>query len=158
TIRAALKDFAGVGRRLEARGDVLGALWIDDYGHHPTEIEAALCALQASYGRRIVAVFQPHRFTRTRSLLDRFARCFTGAAELVLLPIYPAGERPIEGVTSDALAAAVEAAGGPRVHRASSFQEAACEVTKIVKGGDLLVTIGAGDVYRVAELAREGRR
>jgi UDP-N-acetylmuramate--alanine ligase len=158
TIRAALRDFAGVGRRLEARGEVLGALWIDDYGHHPTEIEAALRALQASYRRRIVAVFQPHRYTRTHALLDRFARCFTGVAELVLLPIYPAGERPIEGVSSDALAAAVEAAGGPRVHRAATFQEAACAVGKTLKRGDLLVTIGAGDVYRVGELAREGRR
>jgi UDP-N-acetylmuramate--alanine ligase len=154
TIRAALHDFAGVGRRLEAKGEVLGALWIDDYGHHPTEIEAALRALKASYGRRIVAVFQPHRYSRTRALLDRFARCFTGVSELVLLPIYPAGERPIEGVSSDALAAAVEAAGGPRVHRAGSFDEAACQVGKVLKRGDLLVTIGAGDVYRVAEIAR----
>ena len=158
TIRAALRDFAGVGRRLEARGEVLGALWIDDYGHHPTEIEAALHALRTSYGRRIVAVFQPHRYTRTRALLDRFAHCFTGVAELVLLPIYPAGEQPIEGVSSDALAVAVEAAGGPRVHRAASFSEAACKVGKVLKRGDLLVTIGAGDVYRVAELAREGAR
>jgi len=154
TIRAALHDFAGVGRRLEVRGDVLGALWIDDYGHHPTEIGAALLALQASYGRRIVAVFQPHRYSRTQALLDRFARCFTGVSELVLLPIYPAGEKPIEGVTSEALAAAVEAAGGPRVRRAASFDEAACQVGKALKRGDLLVTIGAGDVYRVAEIAR----
>jgi len=158
TIRAALHDFAGVGRRLEARGEVLGALWIDDYGHHPTEIEAALSALRASHARRIVAVFQPHRYTRTQALFDRFARCFTGVAELVLLPIYPAGERPIEGVTSEALGAAVKAAGGPPVHQAASFEEAACQAGKALKRGDLLVTIGAGDVYRVGEIARGGAR
>jgi UDP-N-acetylmuramate--alanine ligase len=158
TIRAALGDFAGVGRRLELRGEVAGALWIDDYGHHPTEIEAALKALEASHRRRIVAVFQPHRFTRTRALLDRFATCFGGAAELVLLPIYPAGERPIEGVTSDLLAAAIEGAGGPRVHRAASFEEAADLVGTMLKPGEILVTIGAGDVYKVGELARRVAR
>ncbi len=156
TIKAALRDFGGVGRRLEVRGEVRGALWIDDYGHHPTEIEAALRALQASYGRRMIAVFQPHRFTRTRALLDRFARCFTGAAELILLPIYPAGERSIEGVTSEALAAAVEAACGPRTHRAHTFEEAARLVVEVLRPGDLLVTIGAGDVYRVGEHAQGG--
>ncbi len=158
TIRAALGDFAGVGRRLEHRGEVAGVLWIDDYGHHPTEIEAALQALQMSHRRRIVAVFQPHRFTRTRALLDRFANCFTGAAELVLLPIYPAGERPIEGVTSDLLGKAIERAGGPRVHRAASFEEAADLVGTVLQSGDLLVTIGAGDVYKVGELARRAVR
>ena len=158
TIRAGLADFAGVGRRLELRGEVAGAPWIDDYGHHPTEIEAALSALRASHARRIVAVFQPHRYTRTRALLGRFATCFQGADEVILLPIYPAGERPIEGVTSASLAAAIETAGGPRVHLAATFDEAACLVGKILKKSDLLVTIGAGDVYRVGELARRGDR
>ena len=157
TIRAALRDFAGVGRRLEARGTVHGALWIDDYGHHPTEIEAALRALQASHGRRMVVVFQAHRYTRTRALLERFGQCFAGVAELVVLPIYPAGEAPIAGVNSEALAQAVERAGGPRVHRAGTFEEAAKVLPGLLKPGDLLVTIGAGDVYRVAELAREGK-
>jgi UDP-N-acetylmuramate--alanine ligase len=158
TIRAALADFAGVGRRLELRGMVAGAPWIDDYGHHPTEIAAALSALQASRHRRIVAVFQPHRFTRTRALLDRFATCFAGASEVILLPIYPAGERPIEGISSAALADAIRSAGGPRVQLAASFEEAACLVDKTLKPADLLVTIGAGDVYRVGDLAREQSR
>jgi UDP-N-acetylmuramate--alanine ligase len=155
TIRAALADFAGVGRRLELRGEVGGAPWIDDYGHHPSEIRAALEALRASHRRRIVAVFQPHRYSRTRALLDRFATCFEGASEVILLPIYPAGERPIEGVTSSALAEAIRVRGGPRVHLAETFDEAACLVGKILKPTDLLVTIGAGDVYRVGEAARK---
>src|SRR5207249_5703361 len=91
-IREAMSEFAGVSRRLEIRGEVRGALWVDDYGHHPTEIEAAIQALRETYGRRIVAVFQPHRFTRTKALRDRFTTCFAGVSELVLLPIYPAGE------------------------------------------------------------------
>jgi UDP-N-acetylmuramate--alanine ligase len=155
-IRGALHEFTGVGRRLEARGDVAGAPWIDDYGHHPTEIEAALAALGASYERRIVVVFQPHRFTRTMTLSQRFAGCFSGAAELVLLPIYPAGERPIRGVSSEKLAESIRAAGGPPIHLAKTFEEAARVVRKVLRPSDLLVTIGAGDVYRVGELARGG--
>jgi UDP-N-acetylmuramate--alanine ligase len=156
TIQAALRDFAGVGRRLEARGQVHGALWVDDYAHHPTEIEAALCALRTSYGRPIVAVFQPHRYTRTKALLDRFATCFHGVETLVLLPIYPAGEAPIEGATSERLAQAIAGAGGPRVVLAHSFAEAAEAAAKELRADGLLATIGAGDVYRVGELIRGG--
>jgi UDP-N-acetylmuramate--alanine ligase len=157
-VRAALRDFVGVGRRLEARGDVRKAAWVDDYAHHPTEIEAALDALRTRYrGRRIVVVFQPHRFTRTKALKPRFASCFNGVDALVLLPIYPAGEAPIEGVSSALLAEAIEQAGGPKVTRADSFEMAASAAVKALRPGDLLVTIGAGDVYRVGELMRESR-
>jgi UDP-N-acetylmuramate--alanine ligase len=153
-IRDALGEFAGVGRRLELRGEVQGATWIDDYAHHPTEIAAAVAALRATHGRRIVAVFQPHRYTRTMALLDRFADCFAGIAELVLLPIYPAGEKPIRGVTSEALGERVAARGGPRVHSAADHAAAAAAVRGLLRPADLFLTIGAGDVYRVGELAR----
>jgi UDP-N-acetylmuramate--alanine ligase len=99
-------------------------------------------------------VFQPHRYTRTKALLDRFAGCFLGVAELVLLPIYPAGEAPIPGVTSDLVADAVAGAGGTTVHRAADHAEAAAALRALVKEGDLVLTVGAGDVYRVGELAR----
>ncbi len=155
-IKEALHDFGGVGRRLEIRGTVRGALWVDDYGHHPTEIEAAIQALRASHKNRIVAVFQPHRFTRTMRLMSRFAGCFDGVAELILLPIYPAGEKPIRGVSSTKLAEAITDAGGPPVHLAATFEEAARVLEATLRPTDLLVTIGAGDVYRVGELAREG--
>ncbi len=153
-IRDALRDFAGVGRRLELRGSVQGAPWIDDYAHHPTEIAAAVAALRATHGLRIVAVFQPHRYTRTMALLDRFAGCFAGIAELVLLPIYPAGEKPIPGVTADLLAERVTKSGGTRVHRVADHAEAAAAVRALLGEKDLLLTIGAGDVYRVGELVR----
>src|SRR4029077_15778629 len=102
-IREALHEFTGVSRRLEVRGEGRGAIWVDDYGHHPTEIEAAIQAMRDTYGRRIVAVFQPHRFTRPQALRKRFLRRYPGVSELVLLPIYPAGETPIPGVSSESL-------------------------------------------------------
>jgi UDP-N-acetylmuramate--alanine ligase len=156
SIRQSLREFAGVGRRLERRGDVLGAAWVDDYAHHPTEIEAAIAALGATYGRRVVAVFQPHRYTRTKALADRFATCFRGVAELILLPIYPAGERPIPGVTSEHLAKRIAASGGPSVRLAAGFAEAARAARASLKPGDLLLTVGAGDVARVGDLVRGG--
>jgi UDP-N-acetylmuramate--alanine ligase len=154
SIRDALGEFSGVGRRLELRGSLLGAPWIDDYAHHPTELAAAIAALRATYGRRIVAVFQPHRYSRTRALLDRFAGCFVGVSELILLPIYPAGEAPIPGVTADLLADAVANAGGTNVHRVADHEEAAAAVRTLVRDRDLVLTVGAGDVYRVGELVR----
>jgi len=155
-IREALHEFTGVSRRLEVRGEVRGSIWVDDYGHHPTEIEAAIQAMRDTYGRRIVAVFQPHRFTRTRALRDRFLTCFTGVSELVLLPIYPAGETPIPGVSSESLIEGIKANGTTSVRMAADFGQAAKIARDLLRPGDLLVTIGAGDVYRVGELLGGG--
>ena len=157
-IREALSEFTGVSRRLEVRGEVRGALWVDDYGHHPTEIEAAIAALRDTYGRRIVAVFQPHRFTRTQALQERFVTCFAGVSELVLLPIYAAGEPPIPGVRTEMLVDRIRANGTPSVRMAEDFGQAAKIAREVLRKGDLLVTIGAGDVYRVGDLARGGPR
>jgi UDP-N-acetylmuramate--alanine ligase len=157
TIREALRGFAGVSRRLETRGEWGGILWIDDYAHHPTEIRAALDALRASHRRRIVVVFQPHRYSRTRALLQRFATCFAGAAVLVLLPIYAANETPLPGISSELVADAIRNADGVDVHLARNFEEAAATAQRLLRPGDLLATIGAGDVYRVGELLR-GRK
>jgi UDP-N-acetylmuramate--alanine ligase len=157
-IRDALRAFSGVGRRLERRGEVGGALWVDDYAHHPTEIEAAVAALAATYGRRIVAVFQPHRYTRTQALAERFAVCFRGVSELILLPIYPAGEPPIAGVTSEMLAERIAAGGSLAPRCLPGFAEAAAAAREALRPGDLLLTVGAGDVYKVGELARGGKR
>ncbi len=155
-IREALSEFMGVSRRLELRGEVRGALWVDDYGHHPAEIQAAIAALRDTYSRRIVAVFQPHRFTRMQALHESFATCFTGVSELVLLPIYPAGEAEIPGVRSEMLVDGIRANGTASVRMAENFGQAAKIVREILRRGDLLVTIGAGDVYRVGELAGGG--
>ena len=140
----------------KTRGEVRGSIWVDDYGHHPTEIEAAIQAMRDTYGRRIVAVFQPHRFTRTRALRDRFLTCFTGVSELVLLPIYPAGETPIPGVSSESLIEGIKANGTTSVRMAADFGQAAKIARDLLRPGDLLVTIGAGDVYRVGELLGGG--
>ncbi|HEY7728521.1 MAG TPA: UDP-N-acetylmuramate--L-alanine ligase [Candidatus Eisenbacteria bacterium] len=154
TIREALQGFAGVSRRLEARGEWRGIVWIDDYAHHPTEIRAALDALRVTYGRRIVTIFQPHRYSRTRALLRQFSTCFAGAACLVLLPIYPANEPPLPGITSELVADAIRNADGIEVHLARDFEDAARIARGLLRPGDLLATIGAGDVYRVGELLR----
>jgi len=129
---------------------------VDDYGHHPEEVKATLRAAREGFGRRLVAVFQPHRYTRTQALLDRFSTCFHGVETLVLLPIYPAGEAPIQGVSSERLANAVAAAGGPRVVLAHSFAEAAESAAEALGPEGLLATIGAGDVYRIGEMIRGG--
>ncbi len=156
TIRDALKEFTGVGRRLEVRGEWGGILWIDDYAHHPTEIRAALDALQATHGRRIIAVFQPHRYSRTRALLGRFAGCFGGVSDLVLLPIYAASEPPLPGINSELLGDAIAAEGRTRVHLAKDFEDAARTAARLLTPGDLLLTVGAGDVHRVGDLVRKG--
>ena len=111
-----------------------------------------LSALTATYGRRIVAVFQPHRYTRTHALADRFATAFRGIAELVLLPIYPAGEAPIPGVTSDTLAERIRKGSGIEVRLSKDYTDAAYESRGLVREGDLFLTIGAGDVYKVGEI------
>ena len=103
-IAAGLEEFQGAERRFQIRGEVEGILVVDDYGHHPTEVAAVIAAARAGIGRRVVAVFQPHRFSRTEQLLDAFGPAFKGADEIVLTDIYAAGEAPIPGITVERLA------------------------------------------------------
>ncbi|HLQ66262.1 MAG TPA: cyanophycin synthetase, partial [Candidatus Limnocylindrales bacterium] len=140
-------------RRFEIKYQSERFLLVDDYAHHPTEIRATLSAARRGYPeRRIVAVFQPHRYTRTHALADRFATAFRGVTELVILPIYPAGEAPIPGVTSESLAERIRAACGLAVQQAADYGEAARVARGLVRDGDLFLTIGAGDVFRVGEI------
>jgi UDP-N-acetylmuramate--alanine ligase len=150
-IRAALESFPGVERRLEVKGERRGVLVVDDYAHHPTEIRATLAAARRRWGRPCCVVFQPHRYTRTRSLLEEFARELTEADRLVLLEIYPAGERPIPGVNALALARRIAALGRPEVALAPDQDAALQRLRETLRPGDLLLTMGAGDVHRVGE-------
>jgi len=102
-IRRALKEFSGVQRRFQVKGDVKGVLVVDDYGHHPTEIRATLAAAKAALGRRVVCVFQPHRYTRTKHLLEEFFTAFNQADRVIIMDIYAAGEQPIPGVSGQAV-------------------------------------------------------
>jgi UDP-N-acetylmuramate--alanine ligase len=149
TIRAALGNFRGVDRRFQLRGKVAGISVIDDYGHHPTEIKATLAAAKQCGFRKIHVVFQPHRYTRTRELMDDFARGFNDADTLLILDIYPAGEKPIEGITSEALADRIQKLGGRNARYVASFAEAAETVSGQAEDGDMIVTMGAGNISQL---------
>ena len=147
-IQEALKDFQGLGRRLERKGERRGVLVVDDYGHHPTEIEAVLATCRR-LGRRLVVIFQPHRYTRTKALLESLASSFSKADELYLLDVYPAGENPLPGGTSGKLIEAIKRRR--RAHYVPTFGELLPLLRKRTSSGDLLLTLGAGDVWRLGE-------
>lgn len=149
-VAGGIKAMPGVGRRLEKKGEAAGVMVIDDYGHHPTEIKATLSALSACYpGRRKVVAFQPHRYTRTQSLLGEFLSAFNEADKLVVTPIYAASEPPIPGVTGEALAAAIASHG----HRGVSFHGDLATLPGALAGelrpGDVFLTLGAGNIAQV---------
>ena len=160
-MREGLYAFRGVDRRFQRLCEIVGVTIVDDYAHHPTEISATIQAARASYpGRRIVAAFQPHLFSRTRDFSREFGGALAAADGVFLADIYPAREQPIPGVTSDLIAASLEEAGrpvawqGPRTNLAAALSE-------FVREGDVVITIGAGDITRTGpELKRhlESRR
>jgi len=145
----ALAKFGGIQRRFEIKGEKAGRLVLDDYAHHPAEVRATLAAARAAFGRRIVAIFQPHRFTRVRDLFDEFLAAFDDAGALFLLDIYPAGEDPIQGVSSRRLFEALQARGHLEAHYLEGQKSPASEVARVSRPGDLIVTLGAGDIYRL---------
>jgi UDP-N-acetylmuramate--alanine ligase len=149
-IAAGLSDFRGAERRFEVRGEPNGVLVVDDYGHHPTEIAAVLAAAR-SLGRRIVVAFQPHRFTRTAALMDAFGPALAGADHVVLTDIYSAGEEPIPGVTLDALAAAVRATLRAQVDVVPRLDDVVPAIVRVVRRGDVVITLGAGSIGTVAD-------
>jgi len=147
----ALRDFQNADRRFQIKGEKTGVLVVDDYGHHPTEIAATLSAARAAGDRRIVAVFQPHRYTRVRALEEEFARAFNDADVVIVLPIYAAGEDAIPGVSAERLAGLLKEFGHRNVKYASGFPAALEILEESLRDGDLLITLGAGDVGKVGE-------
>jgi len=154
-IREALANFRGVDRRFQLKGKVAGVSVIDDYGHHPTEIRATLAAAKQCGFRKIHVIFQPHRFTRTRDLLDEFATAFRDADSLILVDIYAASEQPIEGVTAQVVASRINAAGRSAVY-AESFEEAVRVTLSEAQEGDMILTLGAGSVSQLGAALLEG--
>jgi UDP-N-acetylmuramate--alanine ligase len=147
-----LNSFTGAGRRFQAKGEVNNVLVVDDYGHHPTEVRATLAAAKlGSGGRRIVVLFQPHRYTRTHDLMQEFARSFNNADVLFVSDIYAASEDPIEGVTSEALTNEIKRFGHKEVSYIGGLDNAATMLRDYVQPGDLVVTLGAGTVNRVSD-------
>ena len=153
TAMAACAGFGGVGRRFERKGlGPAGALVLDDYAHHPTEIKATLEAARAAFPeRRLVVCFQPHRYSRTRDLFEEFATAFYGADELLVLDIYAASEKPDPEVSAEKLAEAIRAHGHRRVEYLGSAEAAAQRLAGLLEPTDVLFTLGAGDVWRLGE-------
>jgi len=147
-IRTALDAFRGVDRRFQLKGKVNGISVVDDYGHHPTEIRATLAAARQCGFNCVHVIFQPHRYTRTRDLMDEFTTAFTDADTLAVLDIYAASEKPIDGITAEALVSRIKAGKGTATY-AHSFQDAVESVTTQAKSGDLILTLGAGSVSQL---------
>ncbi|HMF90696.1 MAG TPA: UDP-N-acetylmuramate--L-alanine ligase [Candidatus Angelobacter sp.] len=145
-IRDGLESFRGVDRRFQLRGHAAGVSVIDDYGHHPTEIRATLAAARQCGFQHVHVVFQPHRYTRTRDLLDDFGTAFADADSIFVLDIYPASETPIPGVTGESVVAAIQKRGGKPARHAASFDDAARQVASLAESGDMVLTLGAGNV------------
>jgi UDP-N-acetylmuramate--alanine ligase len=155
-IAHAVQHFEGVQRRLEVKGEKQGILVIDDYGHHPTEIRATLDAVRDGWpGRRLVVVFQPHRYTRTRGLFEEFATAFYRADVLILTDIYAAGEKPIEGVNSEALLDAIKRHGQRHAFYHSNLSTLPPYLLDFIQKDDLVLTLGAGSIVHIGETLLE---
>jgi len=148
-IREGLAAYRGVQRRLEVKGEVNGITVVDDYGHHPTEILATLKAARQLWKGRLIVVFQPHRYTRTRALYREFLTCFPDADELILMDIYPASEAPIEGVTSFNLFKGIEAVGHKSARYIPTTEGIVEHLRATARPGDVIITQGAGNVWKV---------
>ncbi|MDP7039008.1 MAG: UDP-N-acetylmuramate--L-alanine ligase [Myxococcota bacterium] len=151
TIAESLSEFSGVGRRFEVKGCVQDILVVDDYGHHPEEIVATLSAAREAYDRRLVVAFQPHRYTRTQSLLKDFSRAFNASHVLLVSDIYAAGEDPIIGVDAQSLVASISEHGHHDAQWVGPVEAMGARLEEIVRPGDLVLTLGAGNVWQAGE-------
>jgi UDP-N-acetylmuramate--alanine ligase len=149
-IREALQSFRGVDRRFQQKGIVRGITVVDDYGHHPTEIRATLSAAKQAGFARVHVIFQPHRYTRTQLLLEEFATAFADATTISVLDIYPASEAPIPGITAEVLVQKIREQGRGSAQFAPSFAEAISATIAEAREGDLILTLGAGNVSQLA--------
>jgi UDP-N-acetylmuramate--alanine ligase len=158
-IQKALAEFSGVKRRFELKGKYREALIVDDYGHHPTEVAATLGAARGLKPGRLVAVFQPHLFSRTQRLYKEFARALMLADAVYLADIYPARERPLAGVTTQLIADQLALEGHPAAAQPLTLAQLLPRLRRDLRPGDLMLTIGAGDVWKLGEqLSAEGRK
>jgi UDP-N-acetylmuramate--alanine ligase len=147
----ALESFLGIERRFERKGEARGVSLVDDYGHHPAEIRATLAAAREGHSGRIVVAFQPHRFTRTRDLWDEFTAAFNHADVLLVTRIYPASEEEIPGIESEPLVEAIRAHGHRNAHYVSDLDDLPAQIASFAERGDLVVTLGAGNISTLGE-------
>jgi UDP-N-acetylmuramate--alanine ligase len=154
-IRSGLDHFRGVDRRFQLKGKAAGVTVIDDYGHHPTEIKATLSAARQCGFRKVHVIFQPHRYSRTQALMEEFATAFGDAETIWVLDVYPASEAPIEGVTGEVLAERIRQQSGKDAKYQGSFSEAAHAAVAAAEEGDMILTLGAGNVSQLGALILE---
>jgi len=157
-IRGALQCFSGAKRRFQTKGEIDGIWVVDDYAHHPTEIRSTLMAAQQTKPKRLIAVFQPHRFTRTKLLREEFGKAFSGADVIVLTDVYAAGEQPIPGINGALLAQEVEQQEGRSVIYIEGREDIPDYLYSIAQDGDLIITMGAGNIWQAGELLVEKLR
>jgi len=150
-IAGALAAFRGADRRLQLKGRAHGALILDDYGHHPTEVVATLSAIREGFGARTLVVFQPHRYSRTQALLEDFGRAFFLADQVIVTDVYAAGERPIDGISGASVAESLVRHGHPSVVYERRLSEVAKRLRPSIVPGDVVLTLGAGDVWKVGD-------
>jgi UDP-N-acetylmuramate--alanine ligase len=150
-IKEGLKDFSGVHRRLEVRGEQNDVTVVDDYGHHPTEIKATLSAARQIWNGRIIVVFQPHRYTRTQALFNEFLTAFDNADILIVTDIYAASEEPISGVTAEKLCQEIKKSSQKDIMHFSNFDRIVDYLLKIASPSDVILTQGAGNVWKIGE-------
>jgi UDP-N-acetylmuramate--alanine ligase len=150
-VQETLRDFSGIQRRFQIKGEKKGILVVDDYGHHPVEIMVTLKAARTGWGKRIVGVFQPHRYTRTQALFKDFLTAFYDADILILTDIYPAGEDRIEGVEAKDLFEGLREYGHKNVTYLADKKEIVEHLLRIITAGDLVITLGAGDIWQVSD-------
>ena len=155
TVIGGFRNFGGLQRRFQVRHEVRGVMIVDDYGHHPAEIKATLAAAKSGWKKRIVAVFQPHRHSRTAALFEDFLTAFYQADLLVVTDIYAAGEDPIAGATAEAMVEGIIDHGHKDAHYRPTLDEASAFLASVVEPGDLVVTLGAGNVNQVCDLLAE---
>jgi UDP-N-acetylmuramate--alanine ligase len=149
SISEGISEFTGISRRLENRGEVGGVLFIDDYAHHPTEITATLETLKAMYEGRLIAVFQPHRYSRTSALWERLGRSFNDADTVIVTSIYAAGEEPIPGVSAELVAEAAVRSGHRHLEYMPDRDRVIDHLADNLEPGDVVITLGAGDVWKI---------
>jgi UDP-N-acetylmuramate--alanine ligase len=147
----ALHGFSGIHRRFEIKGEPKGIMIIDDYGHHPVEIRATIGAIRESWKRPLTVIFQPHRYSRTRDLFEDFLTAFEGADRLILTEIYPAGEDPTPGVSGEALYQAIKRKGHLDIEFVPDKSQIVERLTATLESGDVALTLGAGDIYKVGD-------
>ena len=151
-VKHALATFHGVARRFTIVAEVGGVVLVDDYGHHPAEVEATLKAARGAYAGRIIVAFQPHRYTRTAHLFDEFTRAFNDADVVIFSDIYPAGEPPIPGITAERLAKAVTEHGHHHASYVSDRRELCDRIARDARPGDVVIALGAGDINKILPL------